>query len=181
MIAATKNAKKSKLLHTFIKTQKKRLSRQRKTLQKVSVMVITTVIPKGGFMIRKLVMSALLLSASVCQAVTIGATQGPHEPRTVQRKVVQQAAVQPKKVVKKTTIKRKKIAGPNNAVPVKHHHHYHHYYHYPEERREYRPRRRQMVYHHYRQPVRVVQSRTFAPRGFYPTPASSVGLHYVIR
>lgn len=123
---------------------------------------------------KKLVISALLLSASVCQAVTIGATQGPQEPRTVHRKVVEQKAVQPKKVVKKTTIKRKQAVMPHNETQVKHYHHVHHYYHYPEEhRREFRPRRRQMVYHQYRQPVRIVQ------RGFYPAPA--VGLHYVIR
>lgn len=139
-------------------------------------------------MMKKLVISALLLSASVCHAVTIGAPQGTQEQRKVvrqvakppvaqQRKVVQQGTAH-KKVVK--TIKRKKVEAPNDGIKVKHHH-YHHYYHYPQERREYRPRRRQMVYHHYRQPVRVVQSRTFAPRGFYPAPAPGVGLHYVIR
>gem|GEM_PF-6002408 len=131
---------------------------------------------------RKLVISALLLSASVCHAATIGATQGAQEQRTVQRKVVQQPAAQHKKVVK--TIKRKRVTtAPNEVAEVKHNHHYHHYYHYPEEhRREYRPRRRQMVYHQYRQPVRVVQSyRTFQPRGVYPAPMQDVGLHYVLR
>ncbi|MGE3317880.1 MAG: hypothetical protein AB7I18_01180 [Candidatus Berkiella sp.] len=131
-------------------------------------------------MIRMIVISALILGTSVCQAVTIGAQQSD-APRSEHR-VVQKNA--PKKVIKRTTIKRKKAAPINETVKVKHHHHHYHHYHHPRQERYVervvvrRPGcHRQVYYHPYRQPVRVTQSRVFYPA----QPMSGAGLHFVLR
>lgn len=134
-------------------------------------------------MIKSLTISALLLSASMAHAVTIGAQSTPSpqgERCVVQQKVAQQKSVQsaPQKKVVRKVVKRKKAAeAPQKTVKVVHHHHYYH----PSVEQDRRYQRRQVYYHTYRQPVRVVRSQRFQPRGFYPAPVPGAGLHYVLR
>lgn len=134
-------------------------------------------------MIKNITISALLLSASVAHAVTIGAqnTQmAPSEHRVVQQKTAQQKTMQTapqKKVVRKVVKRKKTSAVSQQTVKVVHHHHYYH----PRVEQDRRYQRRQVYYHSYRQPVRVVRSQRFQSRGFYPAPQPGVGLHYVLR
>lgn len=125
-------------------------------------------------MIRSLAIGALLLSTSIAHAVTIGA-QNASSPQT--GCVVQQKSAPQKKVVKKVVHKKKATEGSQKTVQVVHHHHYYH----PRVEQGRRHVRRRVYYHTYRQPVRVVRSQRFQPRGFYPAPAPGVGLHYVLR
>lgn len=132
-------------------------------------------------MIKKLMISALLLGASVCHAVTIGAQSATPVPKTGE------CCVQPKKTsptqVKKghpATAKKKQVTTPKVAQ-VKHHHHHHHYYHYPKKPVG-RMVRREVHYRPYHQPVRVRSYRPMPARVVYPAPVvRGAGIQFTIR
>lgn len=127
---------------------------------------------------RKLVISALLLGTSVCQAVTIGAQANNGT-------VIEQRSVQTKKpavqVKQRTTPVKKAAQTATKSVEVKHHHHYHHYYHYPTKPANTRYVRRKVYHHAPQQPVRVQSYRYYQPRVAYSAPMPGAGLRFVIR
>lgn len=128
---------------------------------------------------RKLVISALLLGTSVCQAVTIGAQANNNGT------VIEQRSVQPKKPVApvKPRITPIKKATPTTTktIEVKHYHHYHHYYHYPTKPVNTRTVRRKVYHHAPKQPVRIQSYRYYQPRVAYSAPMPGAGLRFVIR
>ncbi len=130
-------------------------------------------------MMRKLVISVLLLSASVCQAVTIGA-QAKNSPTLEQHSSLPSKKTNIKTKQQRSPVK-KNASATNKPVAVEHYHHYHHYYHYPTKPANARYVRRKVYRPALRQPARIQSYRHYQPRIAYSAPIPGAGLHFVIR